>query len=262
MVAKELDKFYTDPTIAKMCADYFYKYVDKDAEVVEPSAGAGAFAPYVTEMYDILPEGENIIQADFLSIDTKNKPYYLGNPPFGKNSSLAKKFFNHAAKGCGVIGFILPRTFRKNSVQNSIDLHFHLVEDVLLPEKSFTLEGKPYSVPCVFQVWEYKNEKRAKINLPTSHKDFSFTEKENADFSIRRVGANAGKLNPHNNFSVSSNYFIKANISNVESIFGSAENDLKEAAKNTAGNPSLSKAELVHIYELNKINPEVSKNNS
>jgi len=242
--SKDLDKFYTDPQIADLCASTFYKYVDSNSVVVEPAAGAGAFAPYVTKMYDILPEGPGIEQADFLSLSIEDK-YFLGNPPFGKNSSLAKKFFNHAAKGKGIIGFILPRTFRKVSIQNALDLHFHLIEDVLLPEKSFTLDGKPYSVPCVFQVWKYLAEPRQKITLPTTHKNFSFVTAETADFSIRRVGGSAGKVNEHNNYAAASNYFIKGE---VKEEFMSLEQEFRDAAKNTAGNPSLSKGELIYLY--------------
>jgi hypothetical protein len=246
LISKELDKFYTKPDIAKLCADIFWKHLeDKTSFVVEPSAGAGVFAPYVSLMLDLLPEGENIKQQDFLTFDSFNYANYLGNPPFGKNSSLAKAFFNHAAKGKGYIGFILPRTFRKVSIQNSIDLHFHLVEEVLLPENSFTLEGKNYPVPCVFQVWKYSDVKREKIKLPTTHPDFSFVSSEEADFSLRRVGGNAGKLNDHNNFSPSSNYFIKGA---VKDVFEELEEDFRAVAKDTAGNPSLSKGEIVRIY--------------
>jgi len=254
--SKDLDKFYTDPQVADLCASVFYKYVDHGSEVVEPAAGAGAFAPYVTKMYDILPEAEGIQQADFLSVTITNK-YFLGNPPFGKNSSLAKKFFNHAAKGRGVIGFIVPKTFRKVSIQNSLDLHFHLNEELEIPEKSFTLDGKPYSVPCVFQVWEYQETPRKKVTLPTTHPHFKFVDKENADFSIRRVGGNAGKVNEHNNFAAASNYFIQGD---VESNFISLEQEFRSAAKNTAGNPSLSKGELIYLYS--KAFGHISKNTS
>jgi hypothetical protein len=242
--SKDLDKFYTDPQVADLCASVFYKYVEQGAEVVEPSAGAGAFAPYVTKMYDILPEGPGIQQADFLSMRIEDK-YFLGNPPFGKNSSLAKKFFNHAAKGKGVIGFIVPKTFRKVSIQNALDLHFHLNEELEIPEKSFTLDGKPYAVPCVFQVWEYKQTPRTKITLPTTHSDFKFVTSENADFSIRRVGGNAGKVNEHNNYAAASNYFIQGD---VKDRFIELEPEFRDAAKNTAGNPSLSKGELIYLY--------------
>tara|TARA_Y100000114_G_scaffold66331_1_gene60814 strand:- start:197 stop:988 length:792 start_codon:yes stop_codon:yes gene_type:complete len=257
-----LDKFYTNKDIAEKCATIFNKHAFRgyfeDVPIVEPSAGAGAFAPYVTLMLDILPEGKYkkyIAEQDFFTFPTHEYPQYLGNPPFGRNASLAKKFFNHAAKGEGVIGFILPRTFRKVSVQNALDLNFHLVEDILLPPNSFTLEGKPYSVPCVFQVWKYRSHKREKILLPTTHKDFSFVEKGLEDFAIRRVGGLAGKV-LDNGGAISSHYFIQASTE-VRKILESLYKEFQEVASNTAGNPSLSKGEMIHIYSS-----YISKNSS
>ena len=192
------------------------------------------------------PEGPNIIQQDFLEFDTTQYENYLGNPPFGVNASLAKRFFNHAAKGKGIIGFILPKTFRKLSVQNSLDLNFHLVEDVAIPEKSFTLDGEPYDVPCTFQVWEYREEKREKIKLPIVHKDFSFVEKGQEDFAIRRVGGLAGKVLEEGG-AVASHYFLRA-TPEVRERLENLYDEFQNVAKNTAGNPSLGKGELVLAY--------------
>jgi hypothetical protein len=239
-----LDKFYTNQDIADKCAAIFFKHAS--APVVEPSAGAGAFAPHVDIMLDLLPEAEGIIQQDFFDFNSKEHANYLGNPPFGRSASLAKKFFNHAAKGKGCIGFILPRTFRKVSVQNALDLNFHLVEDILLPTNSFTLEGNSYSVPCVFQVWEYRNEKRQKVVLPTTHKDFSFVDKGSEDFAIRRVGGLAGKVLDDGG-AVASHYFIQASTE-VQETLKSLYDEFQQVACNTAGNPSLGKGEMIHIY--------------
>ena len=254
----ELDKFYTDEGIAAVCGYIFFLYASPP--VVEPSAGAGVFAPYVDVMLDLEPEGPNIIQQDFLEFDTTQYENYLGNPPFGVNASLAKGFFNHAAKGKGVIGFILPKTFRKVSVQNSLDLNFHLIEDVEVPENSFTLEGEVYDVPCTFQVWEYRNEKREKINFPIVHEDFSFVKPLKVgdppkvvppleyDFSIRRVGGLAGKvLSKEKTGAPPSHYFLRA-TPEVRERLEKLYDEFQDVAKNTAGNPSLGKGELISIY--------------
>lgn len=247
MDSKSADKFYTNSDVVEFCGVIYSKYVRVGVDtVVEPSAGAGAFGSYVDIMLDLYPERQDIIEQDFLKWDSSKYKFYLGNPPFGKNSSLAKKFFNHAAKGKGIIGFILPRTFRKNSITNSLDLNFWLLEEHILDTSSFTLEGKPYAVPCVFQIWEYRVEKRTKIQLPTTHSDFSFVSKEEADFSIRRVGANAGKINPHNNYAAASNYFIKGE--SAKTIFSEIQSRLQERSKDTAGNPSIGKGELIFEY--------------
>jgi len=251
--SKDADKFYTNPDVVEFCGLMYSKYVRVGVEtIVEPSAGAGAFGLYVDIMLDLYPEPNvpGIIKQDFLKWDSSQYKFYLGNPPFGRNSSLAKKFFNHAAKGKGIIGFILPRTFRKSSITNSLDLNFWLLEECILNKNSFTLEGKPYAVPCVFQIWEYRVEKRTKIQLPTTHSDFSFVSKEEADFSIRRVGGNAGKINPHNNYAAASNYFIKVenDMKHAQAVFSEIQSRLQERAKDTAGNPSIGKGELILEY--------------
>lgn len=240
------DKFYTKPEIAVQCAVIFNEYVD-NTDVVEPSAGSGVFAPWVSVMLDIEPEGPDITQQDFFEFDTTKYANYLGNPPFGRNSSLAKQFFNHAAKGKGTIGFIVPLTFRKVSVQNAIDLNFRLMEELILPKNSFTLLGESYHVPCVFQVWKYSEEPRKKIILPTEHEDFHFADEDEYDFAIRRVGGLAGKVLDVGG-APPSHYFIMA-APEVREVMESLYDQFQEVAKNTAGNPSLGKGELIQIYK-------------
>ena len=71
----------------------------------------------------------------------------IGNPPFGKNSSLAVKFFNHSAQFADTIAFIVPRTFRKNSLVNRLNENFHLIYEKILPIDSFYLpNGEDKSV--------------------------------------------------------------------------------------------------------------------
>jgi hypothetical protein len=244
----KLDKFYTAPEVAKRCGEKFAEFVE--GFVVEPSAGSGSFGPFVDLMLDIAPEGEEIEKQDFFEFDSSSYKNYLGNPPFGVNASLAKKFFNHAAKGKGFIGFILPRTFRKVSVQNSLDLNFHLVYDELLKANSFILHGESYSVPCVFQIWEWREEPRKKVVLPTEHEDFHFVDplKYDYDFAVRRVGGLAGKVMDVGG-AIPSHYFLQMDSHEVRLRFESLYEQFQEVASNTAGNPSLGKGELISIYQ-------------
>jgi len=177
----KLDKFYTKKAIVERCVSVLD--FDKYEVIVEPSAGSGAFLEYLpknkTVALDIEPDISSIIKMDFL--DTRPPLNYkylvIGNPPFGKNSSLAKKFFNHAATFADTIAFVLPRTFRKVATVNQLNLNFHKVHDELLPLESFECpDGTPYSVPCVFQIWKKRSTLREKINLPLEHPDFFFLE--------------------------------------------------------------------------------------
>ena len=184
----DLDQYYTKQDVAAKCVDS----VDLSGYdiILEPSAGDGAFFNLLPSSnragLDLDPKIVGIEKADFLDYKPiKDKKYLvIGNPPFGKNSSLAKKFFNHSAEFADTIAFIVPRTFRKTATQNQLNLNFHLVEETILDPNSFRLDTMgeiEYSVPCVFQVWKKKGTKREKVVLPLEHEDFEFLTSEDYD---------------------------------------------------------------------------------
>lgn len=124
---------------------------------------------------DISPDSENIIQMNFLTYfpERVGRILVVGNPPFGRVSSLAVKFFNHVGRWEDVIAFIIPRTFRRLSVQNKLDLNYHLIHDSDIPTDPFSFYPKMY-VKCCFQIWERNDIPRKVITLPTSHHDWTF----------------------------------------------------------------------------------------
>ena len=158
------DKFYTKTNISKLCIDML-NLLEFDL-IVEPSAGSGSFSKQIENCvaYDLVPEDESIIQQDFFELDIEQfkekKVLTIGNPPFGVQNNLAIRFFNKAAEYSDTIAFILPKSFMKESVQNKLDLSFHLETFIELPYKSFSLNGEEYGVNCVFQIWKKKNTKR------------------------------------------------------------------------------------------------------
>ena len=106
---------------------------------------------------DIEPEGENIMKQSFFDYVPKHQSetriLVIGNPPFGRVCSMAIKFFNHAAAWADVIAFIVPRTFRKISVQNKLNTLFHLIYDEEIPTSPCHFTPKMMA-KCCFQVWE------------------------------------------------------------------------------------------------------------
>jgi len=240
-----------------------YDIVDIDTidVVVEPSAGTGSFFNLMDASksigMDLDPKYPNVIAQDYFSFAPITDMTYIviGNPPFGKNSSLAIKFFNHS-EYAQYIGFVVPKTFRKKSVQNRLDPMFHLIHDNPMPKDSFIFEGKPYDVPCCFQIWEKRDYRREKHLIKTQHTDFDFVnDLADTDFIIQRVGANAGAVKVDNlsKWKKPSHYYIKANIdkNKLVEIFNNIS--FEEVKYNTAGNPSISKDELIELYELNII---------
>ena len=65
------------------------------------------------------------MKQDFLELDIKlykdvKNVHTIGNPPFGRQSTLAKKFIKKCAVFSDSISFILPKSFRKGSYHRKI----------------------------------------------------------------------------------------------------------------------------------------------
>lgn len=267
-----LDKFYTKPGIVDKCIielQNYYKFEDFDL-IIEPSAGNGNFLLKLPKNkrigIDIEPDNtytEEIIKQDFLTFLPKQSKNILtiGNPPFGKVSSLAIKFFNSSAKFSNVIAFIIPKTFRKISIQNKLDLNFHLVHDSDIQSGSFEPN---MSVKCCFQIYTKKNIKRNIINQPVTHNDFEFLslgpkDLNNqptppvtdllTDFALRAYGGKCGEIKKVglNELRPKSWHFIRSNINKDILIEKFNKLDYSKS-ENTARQNSLGKAELVNLY--------------
>ena len=250
--AARLDQYYTRPDIAKVMYQIVLEHVDEASHLmVEPSAGEGAFStlmPADSIAIDKAPAGLGIIRADFLKFSFPSDRHIavVGNPPFGRNSSMAVRFFNHAATFASSISFILPRTFRKAPTENRLDRAFILVREELVPANAFLREGRPFHVPAVFQIWKRGGEFRALREVETKHPDFEFTGPESADFALQRVGARAGMVHDRLEMSPSSHHFLRARRYGVRAIMKRL--DFASVAGDVAGNPSVSRSEIVRLY--------------
>jgi predicted RNA methylase len=264
-----LDKFYTIPEISNKCLNIIgtkYNWDTWDL-VVEPSAGNGSFLTKIPTSkkigIDIEPEHTDIIKKDFFDYEPSagfNNILVVGNPPFGRVSSLAIKFFNHAAEWCNVIAFIIPKTFRRVSLQNRLHKKFHLIYDEEIPSDPCSF-SPPMQVKCCFQIWEKKDENRDIIKLATKHADWDFlsngpldnsgqpTPPKGADFALLAYGGKCGsivtteldKLRPK------SWHWVKAKISVPLLIerFSSLDYSI---SKDTARQNSIGRGELVKLY--------------
>ena len=259
-----IDKYYTNQDAVNLCIENIKKYViPNDIDVIiEPSAGNGAFIAGIKSLtynqifYDIEPENEEIIKQDFLMLDihaiglygTENKIHIVGNPPFGRQSSLAIKFIKKSCEFADSISFILPKSFKKDSMTKKFPLNFHCIFEIDLPDNSFIVNGVAYNVACIFQIWMKRSYNREAIEqIEPLH--FKFVKKtENPDISFRRVGVNAGTIDASCEKSIQSHYFIK--FTNNKSI---ADNITLLSAitydfNNTIGPKSISKQELIQKF--------------
>ena len=154
------------------------------------------------EAFDIDPKKGYMIEKDFLKLDLEkynqakqevpHRIHCIGNPPFGRQSSTARKFIKKCSLFCDTISFILPKSFRKESYQKAFPLNFHLVKEYDLKKDSFLLappmEGtnasllqawerkETHAVPCIFQIWEKKDHNRFIEQKPVE-RGFKFVKK-------------------------------------------------------------------------------------
>jgi predicted RNA methylase len=260
-----IDKYYTNENAVEMCITFVKEYLQiKNTDlVIEPSAGNGSFINAIKTIcnnclfYDIEPENTEIIKQDFLEFDNsviknKNLIHIIGNPPFGRQSSLAIKFIKKSCEFSDSISFILPKSFKKDSMKKKFHTNFHLLFEVDLPDKSFLINDKECDVPCIFQIWKKLDIERTD-SLKQDPLNYTFVKKnEKPDISFRRVGGNAGNISKDViDKSEQSHYFIIFN--NNKTVDDNIENLKKNEFEknNTVGPRSISKGELIKEFNKN-----------
>ena len=173
--------------------------------VLEPAGGTGAFIEAVQSAgvskvisFDIEPLHDSVSVGDFLEQEINQKNLItISNPPFGRNNSLSIPFFNHAAEASDAICFIVPRSWRKWSVTNRLDLSFELALDIDLDLDYVDAEGLPLSskthLATCFQIWKKTNKPRKVVRVV----DKGIIEKvspDQADVSLTIFGYGCGKV--------------------------------------------------------------------
>jgi predicted RNA methylase len=201
------EQYYTPVALAQTLVGYVENTLGSIANktILEPAGGTGSFieaakARGVSEVisFDIEPLHHQVVQGDFLtqSINRENL-ITISNPPFGRNNALSVPFFNHAAAHSDAICFIVPRSWRKWSVTNRLDLSFELVFDkdidIDYVDASGNLISDKSRLATCFQIWK----KTAKPRIPVRIRDMQVVEKvgpENADVSLTIFGYGCGQL--------------------------------------------------------------------
>ena len=205
------DKYYTPQHIVSRCIDTIIETIglDKITEVIEPAAGNGAFMHderlHVDYAYDILPEAEDIIQADYLEIakTLQYKPgrLILGNPPFGYAGNLYNQFYKASVKIADYVAFILPIS----QLNSNIRLYeFDLIKSIDLGDCEYS--GR--KIRCCFNIYTRpqsgilnkmpKTKKLKSIIIVESRKNVqcSWLKNFQPDFKFGMWGASCGKQIP------------------------------------------------------------------
>jgi len=268
-----IELFYTRTDIAEFCYNKFKEVMGQKLNydtdlVIEPSAGTGEFSDLImndfdnVESYDIHPKRDYMVKQDFTLLDFDNINnklenneitgiHYIGNPPFGRQSNLLKIFIKICCLNAKSISFILPKSFKKHSMYKTFQENFHCVYTYDLDETSFYLpDGTAHNVPTIFQIWEWKPIIRTSP-AKLYPEGYNFVGLDcNPDFSFRRVGVYAGKLDTDTDKSVQSHYFIKLNnnMKNKKNILFQQLKNITFESNNTVGPKSISKPEVIEKY--------------
>jgi hypothetical protein len=261
-----IDKYYTKDNVVELCLNNFKQYIQISSNdlIIEPSAGNGSFISGIKSItnnfkfYDLEPDNNEIIKQDYLDYDyvstreTYSKIHIIGNPPFGRQSSMAIRFIKKSCEFCDSVSFILPKSFKKDSLKKTFPLNFHLICEIDLPDKAFIVDGLEHNVPCIFQIWEKKTTNRV-VNDKLEPINFMFVEKaKNPDISFRRVGVNAGTIDEKiHEKSVQSHYFIKFTNGKTLTTNINSLSSICYEFNNTVGPKSISKQEL--IFKFNSL---------
>lgn len=262
-----LDKFYTKTEIALQCINSIDDIDTYDC-IVEPSAGAGSFSNQLQCIaYDIAPEGDNIIEQDFLLLPTNTfneykRILFIGNPPFGARSTLAKNFIKQSIKlGATTIAFVLPDTFSKLTNQSCFPKDWSLIKVIKLEGTCFTENGKDYYVPCSFYIWTKEktsiNLREIKMALPN---EFIFLSRGDttADFSIN--GNNGKVKNIEDITNSKAEHYIKItegyNIETIRDIFSNMKYDFKSSVN--GGNAWIGQQDIIKAYITYKNNNNIN----
>jgi len=172
---------------------------------LEPAGGTGSFVDALVNhgvdnvlALDKYPKHPDVVLQDFLQWKAPRQDLVtISNPPFGRNNALSVPFFNHAAEFSEYIAFLVPRSWRKWSVQNRLDTRFHLVLDVDVAVQYEDVLGakiaKRNDLRTCFQIWEKRLELRPVIAVP----DNGFIQKSSpndADLAMRVFGYGCGTV--------------------------------------------------------------------
>jgi predicted RNA methylase len=253
------EQYYTPKPLALELVAQIEKVLGSLAgkTVLEPAGGTGAFIEAVQAKgvarvisFDIEPLHELVSAGDFLEQEIKETNLItISNPPFGRNNSLSIPFFNHAAKVSDAICFIVPRSWRKWSVTNRLDLGFRLALDLDIDIDYVDSDGAPLSnknhLATCFQIWKKADAPRSLVRVT----DMGIIEKvspEQADVSLTIFGYGCGKLKTQfEPVANTTQMFLKLNhpqaLAALESV------DYSKFFKNTAYTEALSLQEINYL---------------
>lgn len=199
-----VEQYYTPKNLALKLSSKVVERTGLERWFLEPAGGNGSFVTALEQLgakeieaVDLYPKHPRVKRADFLDYQLVGEGLVtISNPPFGRNNSLSIPFFNRAANHSEFIAFLVPRSWRKWSVQNRLDRRFHLIsdEDVAVNYETDSGEriGANNDLRTCFQIWQRRPELRGVVRVTDNHL-VAKCRPEEADLAIRVFGFGCGR---------------------------------------------------------------------
>ncbi len=250
------EQYYTPRSLASELVEMASQVIPKFAQqsFLEPAGGNGSFIEALQQQrvqeivsVDLFPKHSKVQKRNFLDFTPQSKNLVtISNPPFGRNNALAIPFFNHAANFSDYICFLVPRSWRKWSVENRLDRRFHKLLDVDVFVAYEDEGGVPVrqanNLRTCFQIWQRKETLRKQVVVP----DNALIRKvspEQAELAVRVFGYGCGKVlsefPPKKNTTL---MFLKARDPEIVGILPNL--DYQRFSKNTAYTEALAFTEI------------------
>jgi len=254
------EQYYTRPEVADLCVQTALPFIKAGDTLVEPCAGTGEFVKAMRRVgltnpitaADIEPKYSGVVKADFLNTPAVGD-FFLTNPPYGRNNKLSVAFFNHAATSAKYIGFLIPSSWRKWTVEARLDHNFHKVADIDMPDEAFYDEVKGNlggMLSTCFQVWEKRDYLRKDTVVPDLGY-LSVSTKEKANVVFVYAGYGCGKVLTSFDRTKKNTTYRYLEAASDEVIQALKDIDVSYFTKNSTYTPTVSLAEIRYLVNQN-----------
>jgi hypothetical protein len=280
------DAYYTDETVAKNLIKLLNDKIDikQFKLIVEPSAGNGSFLNSLPTNIAIIgidtnPKNNKIIKQNFLTWKPPRGDYdpkyvlCIGNPPFGRQSALVKRFVEKCSTFSDHIAFIVPTPFR------AIPKEYKEMFSVALPDNIFVdSKGNAFkqSIKTKFVYYTRRdNSNNDNSNDNSNPKPITNNglweirpkstpkDRNSADFRIVRVSGTPGRAisrnsehyqtrgDTYNDYYIRISYPIRRYVNSIIDDINEYERKKKWIFNNTTTFKSIDRNQLTAV--LNKI---------
>ncbi|MGA2059112.1 MAG: hypothetical protein ABSG67_01425 [Thermoguttaceae bacterium] len=276
-----LDQYFTEQRVADELVESLIHRLDPACarHYIEPSCGKGAFVTALVRAgvprrqirsVEIDPDLPADIHQDFLQSTRESlgitdcdpvSTVVIGNPPFGRNGKLVRRFINKAATYARWICFVVPRSMHGAHLCGPMNPCLELIYEKDLKGGFSATRAK-----CNWQEWFLLPEGcrgyRPSDAPPDANGLYELVSAgDRYDLVIQRCGGSAGRVTGCNGTG-EGKYYVRSQFPAVLQAFRNLPQD-KEAGLTTQQN-SLSARMLHELLEQSLLNQYVSqiRNNS